>query len=442
MEVFMSRILAVDDEAVFRKLLTKLLTGEGHEVITAKNGKEALRILETELFDLMIADIKMEPINGIDLLHKVKETHANMGVIMISSDCTIDVAVEIAKGGAYDFLVKPLNIEWMRKTVQHALGYYATGEKSGGIHLEYRETMEKLKGIVAESPCMLKVCETIKRIAPSDTNVLICGEKGNGKKLVALNLHRYSLRRSSTFLVVNCAALPEQTMDMELFGYLQETITDGDPKECLFETANGGTLFFNEIDAMSLGIQAKLFDFLRTKRIRKNGRSYRIPVDVRIIASSNEDLDILTKKGGFHEDLYCRLSSIRIDIPPLRNRPEDILPLVSQTLLQELAPGTDGFLLDNETKEIFDYYDWPGNVSELKAAVQHALFGVRNGMITKDALPPQIVSAMAEQCRLETCHKRHEQFKGRYLRAFLHDKERELLERISKHPARGRENTP
>jgi DNA-binding NtrC family response regulator len=426
----MPRILIVDDEPTILNLLNKILTGQGYNTTPASNGEKALQLLQTESFDLLISDINMTPINGMELLRKAAQTWPDMGVIMLTAYGTVATAVEAMKEGAFDYITKPFKLDELVLTVQRALEYHnaLTENKDLKARLEHKEHLD---GIVAESPGMRKVCEMIERVAPASTTVLIYGESGTGKELVARALHRYSPRRDATFMAINCAALPAQLMESEMFGYVKGAFTGAaTTKTGLFETAHGGTLFLDEVSSMPIEIQSKLLRVLQDKKIRKVGGSDHTEVDVRIIAASNEKLEKLIEQGKFREDLYYRLSVISIDIPPLRNRPEDILPLVDHILRRELGPETTLPLIDHEAQNILDNYNWPGNVRELENAIQHALtFAQQGGNITKDTLPAKIVSAVEEGIRSGVITSRHEQFKAKSLKAFLHDKEKEFLQR-------------
>lgn len=425
----MPRILIVDDEPTILNLLNKILTGQGHDTTPASNGEKALQLLETGEFDLMISDINMTPVNGMELLRKAAKSYPGMGVIMLTAYGTVGTAVEAMKEGAFDYITKPFKLDELVLTVQRALEYNnaLSENKDLKARLEYREQLE---GIVAESPGMRKVCEMVERVAPTSTTVLVYGESGTGKELVARALHRYSPRKDQTFMAVNCAALPAQLMESEMFGHVKGAFTGAvSTKTGLFETAHNGTLFLDEITSMPLEIQSKLLRVLQDKKIRKVGGSDHTDVDVRIIAASNEKLENLIEQGKFREDLYYRLSVISIDIPPLRNRPEDILPLIDHILRRELGPDSELPLLDHETQNILDHYNWPGNVRELENTIQHTLAFVQDGVITKSTLPAKIVDVVEEGIKSGVITNRHEQFKGKSLKAFLHDKEREFLQR-------------
>lgn len=425
----MPRILIVDDEPTILNLLNKILVGQNYEVIPASSGEKAIELLETEKFDLMISDINMAPIDGMELLHKATSSYPDMGVIILTAYGTVATAVEAMKQGAFDYITKPFKLDELVLTTRRALEYYnaISENKDLKARLEHKEHLE---GIVAESPGMRKVCDMIERVAPTTTTVLVYGESGTGKELIARALHRYSPRKDETFMAINCAALPAPLMESELFGYVKGAFTRANAtKQGLFETAHSGTLFLDEIGSMPLEVQSKLLRVLQDKQIRKVGGSDHTEVDLRIIAATNEKLETLIEQGRFREDLYYRLSVISIDIPPLRKRPEDLLPLIDYILRRELGPDADLPSIDHEAQSILDNYNWPGNVRELENAIQHALTFARQGMITKDTLPAKIVGTVEEGIRSGIITSRHDRFKGKSLKAFLHEREREFLQR-------------
>jgi len=440
----MPRILIVDDAPVFLLVVNRLLTGRNYDTALAKNGEEALQILQSQTFDLMIADISMHPVNGMELLHRARKSYPQMGVIMLTADDTIDTALDAIKKGAFDYLIKPFKLNDLLQAVQHALEYHyaVTEHKPLGSRSEYREYAGKLPGIIAESPGMLRVCRMIERLSPSDITVFIYGEKGSGKTLVARDLHRYSLRKSRPFLAVNCATLPAAQMETELFGQIQAADADASTaKPGLFETARSGTLLLYEIGTMPLDIQSKFLRALQEKQICKVGGCNPIQIDVRIIAATSENLEPRVKQGTFSKDLYQHLHVIHIDIPPLRNRPEDLLPLVSQTLRQKLADEAEMPTLSLETEIILESYTWPGNVREFEEAIQHALSFAHDGVITKTMLPANIIAAVEAEAPDGVISSHCEQFKTRPLKTFLRDKEEELLQQIRAHLDKDKKTT-
>jgi two-component system, NtrC family, response regulator PilR len=422
----MPRILIVDDEPTILNLLNKILIGQGYDAVPASNGEKALELLESGSFDLMVSDINMTPVNGMELLRKAAEKWPDMGVIMLTAYGTVSTAVEAMKEGAFDYITKPFKLDELVLTVQRALEYHNAVSENKDLKARL-ESKEQLNGIVAESPGMRNVCDMIERVAPTTTTVLIYGESGTGKELVARALHHYSPRKKETFMAINCAALPAALMESEMFGHVKGSFTGASAtKAGLFESAHGGTLFLDEIGSMPLEIQSKLLRVLQDKKIRKVGGSDHTDVDVRIIAASNEKLEALIEQGKFREDLYYRLSVI--DIPPLRKRPEDILPLVDHILRRELGPEAALPRIEHEAQDVLDNYNWPGNVRELENTIQHALAFAKDGIITLDNLPAKIVATVEEELKSGVISNRKEQYKGKSLKAFLHEREKEFLQ--------------
>ncbi|MCX7591415.1 MAG: sigma-54 dependent transcriptional regulator [Kiritimatiellae bacterium] len=422
----MARILLVDDEPSILSVLTTLLKTEGYEVFPALGGEKARDLLDTETFDLMIADIRMSPVNGMDLLRQVNKEGKSMAVIMLTAHGSIETAIEAMRLGAFDYITKPFKVDELLITVQRALQYHQTLHENADLRARL-ETRYQLDNIVAESPSMKAVCEMIRRVAPTDTTVLIYGESGTGKELVARAIHNNSPRRNKNFLAVNCAALPEPLLESEMFGHVKGAFTGAaSDKEGLFEAADGGTLLLDEIGSMPLTIQGKLLRVLQEKEVRRVGSNKNIPVNVRVIAATNTPLEELVKQGKCREDLYYRLSVIPITIDPLRKRPEDILPLVHHFIRKEIPSGRPLPKIDPEVCRILESYPWPGNVRELENAIKHALTFAENNTITKDVLPPKIASTEL----LPTARGPlggNDASKCQSLKAFLRKKEMEYL---------------
>jgi len=387
----MAKILLVDDEASILSVLSVLLKAEGYEVIPVDNGEKAMELIKSTPFDLMISDIRMRPVDGITLLKSARELRPSMSVLMITGYGTIETAVEALKYGAFDYITKPFKVDELLITVQRAIEYNKTINENIDLKAQLNSKY-RLENIIAESRSMRNVCEMIERVAPTDATVLIYGESGTGKELVAKAIHAYSVRKTKKFLPLNCAALPEPLLESELFGHVKGAFTGASSdKTGLFEVANNGTLFLDEIDSMPLSIQAKLLRVLQDKQIRKVGGNEPVTVDVRVLASTNSRLEQLIAQGTFREDLYYRLSVIPIEIKPLRERPEDILPLVYHILHRELGANKELPHIDPEVLSIFEQYSWPGNVRELENALKHALTFAKNGIISKDCLPARII---------------------------------------------------
>ncbi len=427
----MARILLVDDEASILSVLSTLLKAEGHEVVPVLGGEKAQDVIKNEQFDLMISDIRMAPVDGMQLLKLVHKERPNMAVIMITAYGSVETAVEAMKEGAFDYVTKPFKVDELLITVQRALEYRAALAENVTLKAQL-ESRYKFENIIAESPAMRQVCEMIERVAPTDTTVLILGESGTGKELVAKAIHAHSRRKSKMFLPINCAAMPEPLLESEMFGHVKGAFTGATSnKEGLFEVANGGTIFLDEIGAMPPSIQSKLLRVLQEKEIRRVGGTETISVDVRVLAATNDRLERLIEEGRFREDLYYRLSVIPIEIKPLRERAEDILPLVYHTMRTEVGQGKDLPTIDPEAQLVLENYPWPGNVRELENAIRHALTFSKEGRVTKDVLPAKIVSAVDTGAGgVGVAGLRPDAYRGKSLKSFLRSKEKEYLSQV------------
>ncbi|HMP72177.1 MAG TPA: sigma-54 dependent transcriptional regulator [Kiritimatiellia bacterium] len=388
----MARILLIDDEPSILNVLHSLLEQNGHEPVPARNGDDAVRLIQTEWFDLMLSDIRMSPIDGMQMLKLAKENRPEMPVILLTAFGSVETAVEAMKEGAYDYVTKPFKVDELLITVQRALEFSSMKQENQKL----RDQLQDRSGfanIVSESPGMRRVCTMIERVAPTDSSVLIYGESGTGKELVARAVHAHSHRRGKNFFPVNCAALPEPLLESELFGHEKGAFTGATfQKEGLFQVVHGGTIFLDEIGSMPLSIQAKLLRVLQDHQIRRVGGVENINVNVRVVAATNERLETLIEQGRFREDLYYRLSVIPIDIPPLRERPEDIMPLV-EFILRKLAGDSETPIpeLTPEAQLALERYNWPGNVRELENALRHAMTFMTEGRIDDASLPARIV---------------------------------------------------
>lgn len=431
----MARILLVDDEASILSVLSTLLKAEGHEVIPVLGGEKAQDTIRTQDFDLMISDIRMSPVDGMQLLKLIHREKPAVAVIMITAYGSVETAVEAMKEGAFDYVTKPFKVDELLITVQRALEYRNAIAENVNLKAQL-ESRYQFENIIAESPAMRKVCEMIERVAPTDTTVLILGDSGTGKELVAKAIHAHSLRKTKCFLPINCAAMPEPLLESEMFGHVKGAFTGASSnKEGLFEAAGGGTIFLDEIGAMPMSIQSKLLRVLQEREIRKVGGTETVPVDVRVLAATNDRLEQLIEEGKFREDLYYRLSVIPIEIKPLRERVEDILPLVYHTMRQELGPGKDLPGIDPEVQIILERYSWPGNVRELENAIRHAMTFTKPGeKITKDVLPAKIVNSVdTESLQIAQPGAKAESYRGKSLKGFLRAKEKEYLSQVLQH---------
>lgn len=423
----MSRILLVDDEPSILSVLSTLLKAEGYEVVPIGDPSQALERLEKEDFDLLITDIRMTPITGMDLLRHAHEKKPTISVLIMTAFGSVDTAVEALKMGAFDYVTKPFKVDELLITVQRALEYHRTLQENVDLKSKLGAKY-KFENIVAESESMRRVCEMIERVAPTDTTVLIVGESGTGKELVAKAIHAHSRRKDKKFIAINCAALPETLLESEMFGYVKGAFTGATSnKEGLFEAAQGGTLFLDEIGSMPLSLQGKFLRVLQEKEVRRVGGNETIPVDVRVLAATNTPLEELTAKGQFREDLYYRISVINITIKPLRERPEDIFPLINYIIHREYG-DRETPTITPDARQILESYHWPGNVRELENAIKHALTFSTENKISREVLPARIVNSVQQQRISQPISGSFNQFKGKSLKAFLREKEKEYLQ--------------
>ena len=427
----MARILLVDDEPSILSVLCTVLKAEDYDVVAASDGQQAIEMVRNENFDLLISDIRMSPVNGMDLLRLVHDEKPTTSVIMLTAYGSVETAIEALKLGAFDYVTKPFKVDELLITVQRALSYRDALNENASLKQQL-ETRYEFDKIIAESPSMKNVCEMIRRVAPTDTTVLIYGQSGTGKELIAKAIHTHSPRGKKQFLPVNCAALPEPLLESEMFGHAKGSFTGASSdKEGLFEAAHGGTIFLDEIGSMPLSIQGKLLRVLQEKEVRRVGSNKTVPVDARVLAATNTPLEQLIEEGTFREDLYYRLSVIPIEIAPLRERPDDILPLVYHVLKAETPTELEPPTIDADVCAMFESYDWPGNVRELENAVKHAITFARDRHITSDVIPPRIAAATASLAGHEGASFDASRCKS--LKAFLRQQEKDYLSQVLKH---------
>ena len=427
----MSRILLVDDEPSILSVLTTLLKAEGHDVITSRGGDIAQDMIRKEVYDLMITDIRMSPVDGMQLLKQSRRERAGAAVIMLTAYGSVETAVEAMKEGAFDYVTKPFKVDELLITVKRALEYINIVAENVSLKQQL-ESRYQFENIVADSPAMRSVCEMIERVAPTDTTVLVLGESGTGKELVAKAIHAYSLRKTKTFVPINCAAMPEALLESELFGHVKGAFTGATSnKKGLFEAANGGTIFLDEVGSMPLSLQGKLLRVLQEREIRPVGGIQTTSVDVRVLAATNDDLEEKIKNNEFREDLFYRLSVIPITISPLRERREDILPLAYHIIRSTVGENGTPPEMDAESQLVLERYAWPGNVRELENAVRHAMTFGSDGRITRAELPARIVESISEgDLSGDLAGIVNDEYRGKSLKAFLRQKEKEYLEMV------------
>lgn len=364
----MSKILIVDDEPIIRTALREILEYEKYEIEEAEDVKKALEAIEKQEFKLILSDIKMPEMNGIDFLEELQKRENNIPVIMITGHGDIDTAVEALKKGAFDFLQKPLDMNRLLISVRHAV----EREQLVGETKKLKRKINKRYEIVGNSPAIEQVKEMIEKVAPTNTRVLITGENGTGKELVAHWLHEKSNRCFNPFIEVNCAAIPSELIESELFGHEKGSFTSAiKQRKGNFELADKGTLFLDEIGDMNLSAQAKMLRALQEHKITRVGGEKEIPVDVRVIAATNKNLSQEIENKRFREDLYHRLSVIIINVPPLRERVEDI-PLLAQHFMEQVAEveNMPPLSFSEDAFEELKKMPWNGNIRELRNVIE------------------------------------------------------------------------
>jgi two-component system nitrogen regulation response regulator NtrX len=382
-------ILVVDDESSIRTALQGILEDEGYRVITANDGLDALSVLQKELPDLVLLDIWMPRLDGLDTLQRLKELHPDLAVVMISGHGTIETAVKATKLGAFDFIEKPLSLEKVLVIVHNAIGMSRLKEENASLRGMIQERFE----LVGDSEPARLLREQIRIVAPTSASILILGENGTGKESVAHAIHRYSPRNDKPFVTLNCAAIPEELIEAELFGYEKGAIPGAtSQRKGKLELADGGSLFLNEVGDMSLGTQAKLLRVIEERCFERVGGGRSIDVDVRIMVSSSNSLEEGVKGGTFREDLYYQLNVVPFDLLPLRERREDIPALIDHFLEQFCQREMrDKKTIHPEAVEIMQGYDWPGNVRELKNIMERLVIMSPGKTITVEQLPDAIM---------------------------------------------------
>jgi len=385
-----AKILVVDDEAIVRESLRDWLSDVGHQVLTAENGPQALEIIQKEEPGIVITDLVMPGMDGIELMKNAKELSPNIEVIIITAYGSIPTAISAMREGAYDYIEKPFCPERAELLVEKLVEHQRLLEENIALHQKLEERYQ-FEDIIAKSPRMQQVIEIIKVVAKSNATVLITGETGTGKEVVARAIHSQSHRRGKPFIAVSCAALPESLLESELFGHEKGSFTGAyAQKKGKFEVANRGTLFLDEIGEMSANIQVHLLRVLEEKAFTRVGGNELIKVDVRVISATNRDMKSIVASGQFREDLYYRLNVVNIELPPLRERKEDI-PLLAQHFLKKFALENQkeitGF--SPEATDFLLSYEWPGNVRELENAIERAVILAQNSLISIADLPQQ-----------------------------------------------------
>jgi two-component system response regulator PilR (NtrC family) len=395
-EALPGRVLVVDDEVGMREVLSVCMSRAGHHVTAAKSGADALRLLNDEAldFDVVITDLTMPGVPGMEVLRHARALARRPEVIMITAYATTDTAIEAMKIGAFDYLTKPMRVEELQIVVRRALEKLQLSSENLRLRAQLKG-MHTLDRMIGRSESMQKVFELVRRVAATRTNVLIRGESGTGKELVARALHNLSDRATGPFVPVNCGAIPQQLMESELFGHVKGSFTGASAdRRGMFDVATGGTLFLDEIGEIDPSTQVKLLRVLQERTVRPVGGNIEVPIDCRVLAATNRDLEAAVESGEFRSDLYFRLDVVRIVLPPLRHRVEDIPPLVERFLERfnrEMNRDLKGI-----SSDAFDWllaYDYPGNVRELENLIERAVALEGSSMLTAEHFPDRRVSA-------------------------------------------------
>ena len=387
----MSRILVVDDEKSMRQLLEIALGKDGHRITVAESGGKACELIDKGSFDLVISDIKMPDMSGVEVLRYIKETDPGIPVIMVTAYASAETAVEALRLGAYDYLTKPFKIDELKANIRNALEKRRLKEQV--VHLK-RELKHKhgLDNLLGRSSKMLELFEHIRAVAITSSTVLITGESGTGKELAARAIHVGSPRASEEFVSINCGAVPEGLLESELFGHLKGSFTGATTNhKGLFEVAHRGTIFLDEIAEMSPTMQVKLLRVLQEKRVRRIGSAGEIDIDVRILAATNKNLEQAVEDKSFREDLYYRLNVIPIHLSPLRDRRDDV-PLLADHFLVKAreSMGKNITKIADEAVNLLTNFDWPGNVRELENVIERAVALEMTSVILPERLPEKV----------------------------------------------------
>ena len=387
-----SRILIVDDDEVSCQLFAETLEQEGYHVDQAHSGDEALALLRDNLHDLLVIDVRMPGLTGLEVTRTVHAKQASLPIIVMTAFGSMETAIEAIHEGAFDFISKPMNLEEIKKTVSRALAQRALQDNTQKSSVEIRS--EPSGAIIGMSPAVMEVYKTIARVAPTKSVVLILGESGTGKERIARAIHQHSPRANHPFVAVDCGALTETLLESEIFGHVRGSFTGAvADKKGVFEEAEGGTCFLDEIGDISPNMQAKLLRVLQEHEVRRVGGKDWVKVDARVIAATNQNLDALVAKGTFRQDLYYRLNVVAIHLPPLRDRVEDI-PLLAGYFLKCYSQenGKSVTAISDAAMKLLCDYSWPGNIRELENAIEQAVVLSNQPVLAPDDFPPAVRS--------------------------------------------------
>ena len=415
-------LLVADDDPVARDLLVEVLRREGYRVRPAAGGEECLKLAEGEPFDLALVDLRMPDVDGVRVLQRMAVIQPGVPVLILTAFATIETAVEAIRAGAYDYLSKPFRMEEIRFVVRRTLEAQRLTRENQQYRKELRERY-RVQNLVGQSPRMVELYKLVARVADLDTTVLIQGETGTGKELVARAIHYASPRADRPFVVVDCAALPETLVESELFGHERGAFTGAlSARRGLLETAHGGTCFLDEVGELAPALQAKLLRALQEHSIRRVGGNEALPVDVRILAATNRDLRRGVEEGTFREDLFYRLNVVVIHVPPVRERMQDV-PLLAQHFVERYAQTTGKPVvgLARETLTRLQSHHWPGNVRELEHAIERAIALASSPVLLPDDLPPEVGGGSAPAPQLPAARMTLEEVKRWYVSRLLEE---------------------
>jgi two-component system response regulator PilR (NtrC family) len=388
----MANLLIVDDEPGMRQLLSHIFGRAGHAVRAAENGTKALELLRKEPADLVVSDVKMPDMDGIELLRRLREVLPDAAVVLMTAFATVDTAREAFKLGADDFIQKPFDVDELKLIAEKALERLRLLRENSAFRRAQRER-GRLDQIIGHSQRMQAVYQMIETVAQVQSTVLITGESGTGKELVARAIHNLSPRADNPFMPVNCGAFTETLLESELFGYTRGAFTGATAnRKGLFEAADKGTIFLDEIGEMSPTMQVKLLRVLQERKVRPVGAHEEVSTDTRVIAATNRDLASMVKQGGFREDLFYRVSVIPIELPPLRERREDIAELIEHFVEKFCRQTGRSLHVSERSQELLERYAWPGNVRELEHTIERAVALERTDTIQPESLPQSITN--------------------------------------------------
>jgi len=397
----MSNILIVDDEQSYRQLLTLVFESDGHSIRTASNGREAVELVAEEAPDVIVSDVRMPDMDGIEMLRAVRETHPDLGVVFMTAHASVESAREAFKLGADDFVTKPFDVEELKLIVKKTLEKQELIDENRAFKRAQRDR-GSVKNIIGSSSRMQAIYQMIETVSEVQSTVLINGESGTGKELVARAIHDMSPRAEKPFISINCGAFTETLLESELFGYVKGAFTGANTnRKGLFEAANRGTIFLDEIGEMSPAMQVKLLRVLQEKKVRPVGAHEEISVDARVIAATNRDLKKMSVDGSFREDLFYRISVIPINLPPLRDRREDIPDLVEHFINKFCDMSGRRLTIAPKALQMLEGYMWGGNVRELEHTIERAVALERGDEISPERLPEHVTNYNPERINKE-----------------------------------------